>query len=84
MELTRAMQTFGAVALQAGLMVSFDLEAALTMAIISLDGLVDGPLFEVAVATCAEPDAFGCVVRGASDTFGNEILENVSCNASVL
>jgi len=70
--------------LQSGLMVTVDYEAALTVAIVTLDGLVDGPLFDIAVATCAEPDAFGCVIRGASDTSGNEILENVTCTATVL
>lgn len=70
--------------LQGGLMVSGDHEAALTVSIVSLDGLVDGGLFDVAVGTCAEPDGFGCVVRGAADTLGNEIVEHLTCTATVL
>jgi hypothetical protein len=69
--------------LQNGFLEARDDEAALEVSVADLGGLVDGPLFEVTVETCPTPDAFGCVVTQASDTSGTEILEGVSCTASV-
>lgn len=70
--------------LQNGFVEAFDDEAALKVSVADLGGLVDGPLLDVAVDTCAAADALACVVTQASDTAGTEILEGVSCTASVL
>jgi hypothetical protein len=69
--------------LQNGFVEAFDNEAAIDVSIADLGGLVDGPLFEVAGNTCAVADALSCVVTQASNTEGAEILEGVSCTASV-
>jgi len=70
--------------LQNGFVEAFDDEAALKVSVADLGGLVDGPLLDVAVSTCAAADALACVVTQASDTVGTEILENVTCTATVL
>jgi hypothetical protein len=70
--------------LQNGFVEAFDNEAAIDVSVADLGGLVDGPLFEVAVNTCAAADALSCVVTQASNTEGAEILEGVSCTASIL
>jgi len=69
--------------LQNGFVEAFDNEAAIKVSIADLGGLLDGPLFEVAGNTCAAADALSCVVTQASDTSGAEILEGVSCTASI-
>lgn len=69
--------------LQNGFVDAFDDEAAILVQIADLGGLLDGPLFEVAGNTCAAADALSCVVTQASNTEGAEILEGVSCTASV-
>jgi hypothetical protein len=70
--------------LQNGFVEAFDDEASLKVSIADLGGLVDGPLFTVAGNSCAAADALACVVTQASDTLGTEILENVTCTATVL
>ena len=69
--------------LQNGFLEARDDEAALQVSVADLGGLVDGPLFDVAVETCPEADALACVVTQASDTGGTEILSGVSCTAAV-
>jgi hypothetical protein len=70
--------------LQNGFVEARDDEAALSVSIADLGGLVDGPLFTVDANTCVAADALACVVTQASDTVGTEILENVTCTAVVL
>lgn len=69
--------------LQNGFVEAFDNEAAIKVSIADLGGLIDGPLFEVAGNTCVAADALSCVVTQASTTEGAEILEGVSCTASI-